>query len=567
MQLAALASIRGDAAAASRLAAAAALPQIGHVRTNDDLKALLAASLSSIPRELRHDLAHIHAVGGWVAVETAIADLPADLRWLFESAAVTLEQLAVLHRALGVTSAADLAAAAERQSVRSVPGFDARTERAILAALPGLRASSPRIPLGQAVATSDRLLDLLRARDDVEWALPVGSLRRGQETIGDVELVVRTSNARPVLDHVAGLDGVTHLRHRSAERIYIFVDRMQIGVRCPPPDIAGATLLYLTGSRSHVSAIQRVAAERGMLLRPDGLQLRHEQRVLGASEAEIYDALDLPFIPPELRNDDGDEIEAARENRLPQLVERTDVLGDLHMHSNWSDGRDSIEAMVQASVGLGYEYIAITDHSPSSVASRSLTLEDIERQANEIAMLRERYPQIAILHGCEVDILVDGRLDLPERTLKRFDLVLASLHEHAGQPPDQLLRRYLRAMLHPLVSIVTHPANRLFPHRPGYPLAFDRLFEAAAETRTLLEIDGAPSHLDLDFSMARRAAALGATLVIDSDAHRADALDRHMRLGVLTARRGWVEKRHVLNTQPLRELRALVAAKRRGARR
>jgi DNA polymerase (family 10) len=218
--------------------------------------------------------------------------------------------------------------------------------------------------------------------------------------------------------------------------------------------------------------------------------------------------------------------------------------------------------MVEAASTLGYEYIAITDHSPHSGAARSLTADAVARQAEEIAALRERYPRMTLLHGCEVDILVDGRLDFRDAILERFDIVLASLHERHGHSPDQLLARYISAMRHPLVSMVTHPTNRLIPYRQGYELDYERLFETAVETRTLVEIDGAPAHLDLDGALARRAVAAGATVVIDSDCHRAEMLDRQMHFGIMTARRGWVEARHVLNTRPLSDVRAFIAAKR-----
>jgi DNA polymerase (family 10) len=234
------------------------------------------------------------------------------------------------------------------------------------------------------------------------------------------------------------------------------------------------------------------------------------------------------------------------------------------MHTSWSDGRDSVEAMVNACRALGYEYIAITDHSPRSGASRNLSVDGVKRQADEIAGIRERYPDIVILHGCEVDILPDGRLDFADRILQQFDIVLASLHEHAGHGPETLERRYLAAMKHPLVSIITHPTNRLIPYRRGYDLNYDRIFAAAVDSGTVVEIDGAPAHLDLDGALARRAIAAGATVVIDSDCHRADALGRQMELGLMTARRGWVEARHVLNSRPLADVRALVARKRAG---
>ena len=247
---------------------------------------------------------------------------------------------------------------------------------------------------------------------------------------------------------------------------------------------------------------------------------------------------------------------------LRALVSQADIRGDLHMHSTWSDGRDSIETMVTACRALRYAYVAITDHSPHQGLTRHVTVDGAARQADEIAALRERFPDIAILHGCEVDILPDGSLDFPDSLLERFDLVLASLHDGCGHGPTQLLNRYVRAIRHPLVTLITHPTNRLVPHRAGYDLDYDRLFEAAAETGTAVEIDGAPVHLDMDGPLAKRALAAGVTIAINSDCHRADLLERQMRLGVATARRGWVEARHVLNTRPLAEVRAFVARKR-----
>jgi DNA polymerase (family 10) len=232
------------------------------------------------------------------------------------------------------------------------------------------------------------------------------------------------------------------------------------------------------------------------------------------------------------------------------------------MHSVWSDGSDSIEAMITMCRTLGYEYAAVTDHSPRSGAARTLTSQAVESQAEEIAALRQRLTGIEILHGCEVDILPDGRLDFPDRILEQFDIVLASLHHRVNQAPGELLRRYVDAMRHPLVTIITHPANRSIPNNPGYDLDYDRLFEVAVETGTCLEIDGAPGHLDLPGALARRAVAAGVTVTVDSDAHRADVLERQMRLGIATACRGWVEPRHVLNTRPLADIRAVIARKR-----
>jgi DNA polymerase (family 10) len=540
---------------------AEALVRGRHIESEADLAAILDHPPSESDAAALRRLRHMFEAGAWVVFESAIADLPADLRWLYESGAVSLEQLALLHQHRGVTALADLAAAVNSQAIRSVEGLDETVEAAVAAALPTLRAAIPRIPLGRAVALVDPILGHLRSLPGIESALPVGSLRRGQDMVSDIEVVAAAPDPAAALDTIAGLPDVDRVLLKGARRVYLLVNRTQIGVRFPTPDNAGSTVLYLTGSAEHFNLLRGRAADRGWRLTSEGLQKPDGAPLTAASEAEIYTALDLPWIPPEIRNGE-DEIAAADRGALPRLLTEQDIRGDLHMHSVWSDGRDTIETMVSKCRDLGYEYLAMTDHSPASGLTQTLTVQNVRRQAEEVEQLRERFPEIAILHGCEVDILPDGRLDFPDRVLEGFDIVLASLHHRAGHGPDQLLRRYLAAMRHPLVTLITHPTNRLVPHRLGYELDYDRLIEAAVETGTLLEIDGAPAHLDMDGALSRRAITAGATVTVDSDCHRADMLARQMQLGVITARRGWVEARHVLNTRPLAEVRTLIAQKR-----
>jgi DNA polymerase (family X) len=561
-QLASLAAIRGDAAEESLLARAADLAVAHHIESDADLEPLFVSPPPDADAAALTRLRQMYEAGGWVLVESAVADLPTDLRWLYESDAVTLEQLAALQRALDITSAADLTAAVREQRIRDVAELGEAVEQRVAAAVPLLRGHVPRVPLGRATTLTTPVLATLRAQPDVLWAEPTGSLRRGQDLVGDIEVLAAAEHPAPAIEAVIELPDVSRILHRSARRAYVLVDRTQIGVRVPEPSAAGAAQLYLTGSPAHFEALRARAQQRGLTLTASGL-VEPGGTQLAATEDEIYRALDLPTIPPEIRQGDR-EIAVAASGELPRLLERADIRGDLHMHSVWSDGRDSIEAMVGACRALGYEYVAITDHSEHSAATRNLSADGVQKQAEEIAALRERFGDIAILHGCEVDILPDGRLDFPDRVLERFDIVLASLHEGAGQGPDQLLKRYAAALHHPLVALITHPTNRLVPSRAGYDLDYDRLFALAAETGTAVEVDGAPAHLDLDGTLARRAIEAGATLVVNSDCHRADMLERQMTFGVTTARRGWVEPRHVLNTRPLSAVRAAIAAKRRG---
>ncbi len=396
----------------------------------------------------------------------------------------------------------------------------------------------------------------------MDWATAAGSLRRGEDMVGSIEIVAATRNPSDAVNLLQRRSDSSLCQYDGRRRVSMSADGIEVRVSFPPPATAGATLIVLTGSAAHIDALQARAASIECRLTEDGLLADTGALHASAHEHDIYRALGLPFIPPELREGD-EEVSAALRGDLPNLVGRAEIRGDLHMHSTWSDGRDSIEAMVLAGRALGYEYVAITDHSPHSAASRNLTADGVEAQAEEIAQVREAYPDIMILHGCEADILRDGRLDFADEILERFDIVLASLHDDAGHSRGRLMERYASAMRHPLVTLITHPTNRLVPYRSGYDLDYERVFEMAVETRTVLEIDGAPSHLDLDSALARQAVAAGVTVAIDSDCHRADMLDRQMNLGVLIARRGWVEAGHVLNTRSWDDVRRVVAAKRR----
>ena len=560
MDLALLATIRGDAAGAALFSRALSFVNAAHIHSDANLGPLLESPPADADAGVLKQLRYMFEAGGWVLRESAIADLPGDLRWLYESGAVTIEQLASLFSSLGTTSTADLLAELRRHSIRSVPGFTQATEDAIAAALPTLRKATPRISLGRAMTIADDVVNRLRQVPGVDTPTFVGSIRRGHDMVGDVEIVAAAADATPALDALLTLPDIARVLHRSERRLYLLTDRVQIGIRCVPPDSLGAALLHLTGSHAHIDALRRLACDRGSTLDPEGLTTADGRRIAD-SEAAIYEGLGLPWIPPEIR-DGSAEMAAAAQGSLSALVSRSDIRGDLHMHSDWSDGRDPIERMVRGCIALGYQYMAITDHSQRCNSSRKLSADDVKRQAEEIAGLRQQFPQITILHGCEVEILSNGRLDFSDRILNQFDLVLASLHDGAGHSGDQLLQRYLAAMRHPAVNVITHPTNRQLPHRPGYNLDYERLFEAAVETRTAVEIDGAPGHLDMNGSLTRQAIAAGATVSIDSDCHRADLLGRQMELGLLLARNGWVEPRHVLNARPLEDVREWIAAKR-----
>ena len=382
----------------------------------------------------------------------------------------------------------------------------------------------------------------------LERATVAGGLRRFEPIVDELIVVGCAAEPEAVIDMLARLPDTGTILERTPRRLLLLLHQQAaIDVRITALDEYGTVLHSATGSPEHVAAVTA----------------RRPRVRLCAREEDVFAAAGLSFIPPELRHNTG-EIEAAATGQLPALIEPEQIRGDLHMHSTYSDGQDSLATMVAAAAALGYEYIAITDHSERAGAARTVSPDDLERQREDIERLRERHPSMAILHGIEVDIMPDGRLDFDDDLLASLDIVLASLHDDAGQSAKGLTQRCLKAIAHPLVSIVTHPANQIVGRRPGYALDFEAVYEAARETGTALEIDGAPSHMDLDGEHAREAVGAGATVVIDSDAHRAGALARHMRFGVGTARRGWVEARHVLNTRSLAEVRRFIDKKRSG---
>jgi DNA polymerase (family X) len=423
---------------------------------------------------------------------------------------------------------------------------------------------SQGLPLGRAhLIASTALREARRAGLPVESIVSVGGLRRYAPDAGAVSLlaVAQVDRIADVLTGFAALSIATRTLTRTEATISVATERGPVTLHTATPDQRGAALVWETGSRTHLEQLAARADRFGLRFEDGTLSRRGRGAIDAPSEPVLYRHLGLPFIPPELREGTG-EVDAAERGEIPLLVTDSHIRGDLHMHSTWSDGRDTLEAMVYAAHQLGYDYVAITDHSERSLASRTLSRDHVQSQRQDIEALRGRLPGIVILHGVEVDIMKDGSLDFPDDVLEGFDIVLASLHDRGGQQGDELTSRYLKAIAHPLVNVITHPANRTPAVSPGYDLDFDALFAAAAETGTAMEVDGAPGHLDMDGAVARRAATAGVTIVIDSDCHRFDALGRQMRFGVGTARRGWIEPHHVLNTRSIDDVRAFVAAKR-----
>jgi len=513
------------------------------------------ANAPDAPIVVRDALAEIRAVGGEKVLAKALKEVPGDIRLLIERKVIDLPTAARLASA-GIVTLADLEAAIE-QHPEAVPApLDASAQRAVH----DLRGSRKPIPLGRAWDMLEEVLPVIRETGpEVTRAEVVGSTRRFATFSADLEILVSSSNPELTAARLTAAGAPEAILHATPGRVVLALERSEIGVHIVRPDVFATALFHLTGSRTHVAAIRARAASRGRSL--DWRSRDATTRAAFAQEADVYAALDLSYIAPELREGDG-EIEAALAGTLPALLTVGDMRGDLHMHTDWSDGRHPIDVMVDAAEALGYEYVAVTDHSKSSAIARGLDAGRLSQQRDAIAAARERHPRITILHGAEVDILRDGSLDFPDVVLETLDVVLASLHDPGSDSGTRLTDRYIAAMRHPLVQIVTHPTNRLVPGRSGYALDEPRFFEAAVETGTIVEIDGAPGHLDMDGAMARRAIAAGVDVSVDGDCHRAERLGHQMAFGVAMARRGWVTASDVVNTRPLAALKATLARKR-----
>jgi DNA polymerase (family 10) len=544
--LADLAEIRGASAEAAELRRAASA-----------IEALEPAARAALERRAKrnrlenelgisdalHPKLRDAVVRGEGAVTEAGGGLPILLRRLLELRIINTHEAAVLVLQFGIVTLPDLQSALDDGRQKALG--EATLER-LRAAAPSLEVEAPLLPLGRATDLLDGVIAaIMRCCPSLDLLTPAGDVRRFEPLVSSPVIVGRSSDPSRAVEMLAVMPGVEDVRHIGGRRVVFQIQQVEVDIRVAAPDDYGTVLFNATGSRAHLR----------------GVHERRGRPRLAPGEEAVYAHAGLPFIPAEIRQGSG-EIEAAAAGTLPLLVQREHIRGDLHMHTTYSDGADALDAMVAQCSALGYEYIAITDHSERAAAGRTLSRSDLGRQRDQIAAIRERYPTLTILHGIEVDIMPDGRLDFEDAVLETLDIVLASLHDPAKHDARRLTARCIGAIRHPLVTIITHPANRLVGRRGGYELDFDAVYAAAAETGTALEVDGAPSHLDLDGDHARSAIASGVTLTIDSDCHRARSLQRQMALGIGTARRGWVEPRHVLNTRPLAEVLAFIAAKR-----
>ena len=481
-------------------------------------------------------------------------EVPISLIDLLQVPDVGPRKVALFWKQAGVTNLAELEAAARAGKLRALPGMGEKSEARILAGIEALGRRSKRMLLGDAWPVARHWLDWLRKQPGVERAEAAGSLRRWRSTIGDLDLVAASDHPAEVMDAFIHHPEVIRVQGQGENKSSIELGsglKLQLWIQ--PPERFGTLWVYATGSKDHNVRIRELAQKKGQSLSEQALVDSQGGETLYDSEEKVYAALGFPWIPPELREDRG-EVQAAKAGKLPQLLELADICAELHAHSTWSDGNETIEGMANAAKKRGYKVLAITDHSGGLGIANGLSLERLRKQKDEIQAVQKKMgDSIRLLHGTEVDILADGSIYYPDDVLAELDVVIASLHSSLRQPREVITARLLKAIHNKHVDIIGHPSGRLLPDREGADLDWDVVLEGARESGVALEINADPTRLDLDEVYARRAAEMGILMSIDTDAHSTEMLD-HMEYGVSVARRAWVGPESVLNAWPADKL-------------
>ena len=460
------------------------------------------------------------------------------------------KSIALIFEHFRVSTIDELERLCHEQKLRELPRMGAKLEEKVLRSISQYRQRTGRYLLSYAEGMAAELTTLLAETPGVDRVTPAGSLRRGRETVGDLDLLVTGPDPTPSLDRFIGYSLVEEVLARGENKASAKVGRegLQVDVRALPPETFGAAMQYFTGSKDHNVAIRTRAVRMGLKLSEYGLfRLEDEARMAGDTEEGIYQALGLPWIPPELRENTG-EIEAAEQNRLPELVELAQIRGDLHMHTTETDGRATLEEMAEAARAKGYEYIAITDHSKSLAMTNGLDEQRVVEFAKRVREINRSGLGIRIFSGIECDILKDGAMDLENDALAELDLVIGSVHSHMSLDPAEMTDRLMRALECPHLRILGHPTGRILLHRDPSPFDFERVAAEAVRRGVWLEINASPERLDLHGALIRNAKAKGARFTISTDAHHPKHLDS-MRYGVVTARRAWLGPNDILNTR------------------
>jgi DNA polymerase (family 10) len=526
----------------------------------DDISTLDGGELKQVPNvgaSIADKIAECLQTGCFAALEELRGKIPAGVRRLMEIPTLGPKRAMVLYEERHIASVAELSDAIEAGTLRDLKGFGRKTEENIRHGIELLRRAGNRLLLGAATDIAEEIVAALSAATGCKRCGYAGSLRRMRETIGDIDVLAAAEDSGPLMATLVDLPLVDEvIAHGDTKTSIRTVDGVQVDLRVVPPPAWGAAMQYFTGSKAHNIRTREIAVRLRLKLSEYGLfDAQTGELIESETEEEVYRRLGLPWIPPPMREDRG-EIEAAQRGELPDVVTGSDLRGDLHTHTDLTDGVAHLSAMVEAAAGRGYAYYAITDHAPNLFMQR-MSDEKMLAQRAEVRALADRYGRMTLLHGTELNIDPDGDVDWPPEFLAGFDVCVASVHSHFTQPRAAMTRRLVRACENPHVNIIGHPTARMIGRRPAVDVDLDEVFAAAARTGTAIEVNASPERLDLSSEDIRRARRYGVKFAINSDAHATTHL-MFMRYGVGTAQRGWLTAEEVINTWTLRRLRAFL---------
>ena len=523
----------------------------------DDVEALIKEDrlkeVDGIGKDLEEKIREIVSTGKLKYLEELKKDIPEGLIEMLNVPGIGPKTAKLLYEKLDIQDVVMLERMAAAGKIRELEGMGEKTEENILAGIGLFKKGRERLDLKIATDVAEGFISELRKLKEVVRISPAGSLRRMKETIRDIDILISSEKPQKITGAFTTLSDVKNIIAKGPAKSSILTkDSIQVDVRVADESSYGASLMYFTGSKEHNIKLRQLAIKNGLKLNEYGI-FRGEKRIAGKTEKDMYKALGISYIEPELREDRG-EIEAGLNDALPDLVEIKDIKGDLHVHSTWSDGGSSIEEIVVKAISLGYEYIGITDHSQGLKIAGGLNIHELDLKRKEMERLSKKYKNIKILFGSEVDIDSDGNLDYPDDVLREMDIVIGAIHAGFKQSREVITERIIKACRNKYVSVIAHPTGRLWGSRDAYDIDFGEVFKAANDTNTALEINSFPQRLDLNDVNSRMAKDAGVKIVINTDSHIAEHLSM-MKFGVAVARRGWLEKKDVLNTAPLNKLK------------
>lgn len=537
---------------------------VGDIYRKGGVRALL--EISGVGKAIADHIEEYLKTGKVKVYEAQKKKLPINLDELVRVEGMGAKKAKVLYQKLGIKNVKDLEKAAKAHKIAPLFGFGEKTEKNILQGLEFLKRDKGRFLLGQILPTARNVVEKLKTLKEVEQISLAGSVRRRKETIGDVDILVSVDSSKgsayakasadAIADFFVKLDGVEKVWGKGGTKASIRMkEGFDIDLRVVRKESYGSALQYFTGNKDHNVATRRIAMGKGLKLSEYGV-FRGAKQIAGRTEEDIYKAIGLPYIDPELRENEG-EIEAAINGKLPNLIEQKDIKGDLHCHSSWDGGEDSIEEMAETAMAMGYEYIGISDHTKFLRIERGLNEKQLLKQHEEIKKINEKFLKqnikFRVLHGCETNILNDGSVDIKDEVLAKLDYVIAGAHSSLKLPKQEMTNRLIKAMKNPNIDIISHPTGRLIGKRDEYQLDFDKILKVAKETGIILEINSSPERLDLRDIYIRRAKAEGIKMIINTDSHQKEQLIL-MEYGVAMARRGWAEKEDIINTLSVGEL-------------